>query len=177
MGINTPILPRDIVDCVQEKNAHPAVLDISKKTQEESFKINILIRIYGFFSNRNIKRLNWVLLICIVFVVAYMFKIKGDVQDLNSELAQLSSQIQQEKNQQSVLKAEMAYLRSPERLQRLAMEYLDLESIKPAQLVMADSGGGKLNATKFAVISKKASKAKWKYKNTNYSNIRTVSAR
>ncbi len=178
MGINnTSILPRYIGFYEKEDGCVNSFNKPKAATEKELPKLNIVMSTGGFLSNRNIKRLNWLLLISIGVVVAYMFRIKGVVQDLNFELAQLSSQIQQEQNQHSVLKAELAYLRSPERLQRLAMEYLELESIKPTQFVLEDSGNGALNAAKFAIISKKTSKSKWKYKNPNYGNIRTVSTR
>ena len=161
---NIPILPRNICNVIQADSIH----HLLPRNNDKHFMF-----IANYISNKNFKRLNWILLICIILVVAYMFKIKGNVQDLAFEIKQISSQIEQEKKQYSVLKAELAYLRSPQRLQKLALQYLDLESIKPEQFVVDEPRGGKLNSFKFAALSNK-SKTKWRYKKA-HNNIYTVS--
>lgn len=106
------------------------------------------------------RRLNWILLISISLMVTYMFSLKNFVQDLNFEQKQLTSQIDNEKTQINLLNAEYAYLSSPERLRFLAEKYLDLDEVKPSQ-ILADNN---MKAqTRFINLTNGKSK-KWRYK-------------
>ncbi len=122
---------------------------------------------------RNIKMLNWFLLISIISVVAFMFNTKSKVQDLNFEIRQISSQIEQEKNQYNLLKAELAYLNSPKRILSLAKQYLALEPMQPRQIVLLSGNMKNIENLKQNVKSKTS--RKWNYKRTGNINIHTVS--
>jgi len=58
-------------------------------------------------------------------------QVRRDIQDLDSARVREISQIQ-------VLRAEIAYLESPERLAKIAAEVTDLEPLTGAQLMTAD---------------------------------------
>jgi cell division protein FtsL len=121
---------------------------------------------YRFF-----KRLNVALFFAIIGVVCYMFSLKSYVQDLNFEKKQLSSQLNHEKNQINILKAELAYLNSPERLRTLSEKYLNLKQAEPQQILSENNTQEQIK-TKFTGLNKKSHKNKWRYKN---SNVHTVS--
>jgi len=121
---------------------------------------------YKFF-----KKLNVGLFFAIIGMVCYMFSLKSYVQDLSFEKKQLSSQLTHEKNQIVILKAELAYLNSPERLRVLAENYLDLKQAAPEQILSENNTQNKIRS-RFTGLSKKAHKNKWRYKN---SNVQTVS--
>lgn len=59
-----------------------------------------------------------------------VYSIKYDAKSLRSEILQLEQDIQQEKNNIDILKAEWSFLTQPERLEKLASEMLNLA---PAQ--------------------------------------------
>jgi|GEM_PF-996129 len=137
----------------------------------KSSRFNMLLNI----TPKNLRIFNWLIILALALVVAYMFGLKSHVQDLNSELKQITSQIKQEQDQYSILKAELAYLESPGRLQKLALEYLKLEQIKPAQVVVEGKKSGNLSAVKFVALSKKNTSVRWRYKNGRNS-VQTVNA-
>lgn len=69
-----------------------------------------------------------------------LFQIKFKVQNLHREAMDLRKELEHEKDNIHVLKAEWAYLNQPERLQRLSQKFLDLHEIKPEQLLPAQAG-------------------------------------
>ncbi len=77
------------------------------------------------------------LLACCIFG---LFQVKFKVQNLDREMNELKQQLAHEKETIHVLKAEWAYLNQPERLQRLAEKFLDLNEIKHDQLMLAQAG-------------------------------------
>lgn len=120
-----------------------------------------------------ITKINWLLFLLIICIVGYIFHLKGEVQDLVFEYRQITSQIDEEKKEQNILKAELAYLNSPTRLQKLAAEYLDLEHIQPKQFV-AVSEDNKASVSKFSKLTKKKFASRWRYKK-GITSIRTAS--
>jgi cell division protein FtsL len=143
-----------------------------------SYLVQQLYKIYNCkldleVRSRSIRRFNWVLFFIMIGLVAYMFHLKGDVQDLTYEYRQISSQIDDEKKEENILKAELAYLNSPARLQSLATQYLNLDNIKPNQFVVG-SKGGKLTLAKFGELNNKKASSRWRYKKGN-SNVRVAS--
>jgi cell division protein FtsL len=125
------------------------------------------------FKPRIIAKINWLLFLLIICIVGYIFHLKGEVQDLVFEYRQITSQIDEEKKEQNILKAELAYLNSPTRLQKLAAEYLDLEHIQPKQFV-AVSEDNKASVSKFSKLTKKKFASRWRYKK-GITSIRTAS--
>ena len=63
-----------------------------------------------------------------------LFQVKYKVQDLRRDLAEIERQIAADKQSIHVLQAEWAYLNRPERLKRLADQYLDLRYVSVAQV-------------------------------------------
>lgn len=70
-----------------------------------------------------------------------LFQIKFKVQHLHLELTELKTQLVREKNLIHVLKAEWAYLNTPERLQRLAKKFLNLAEMTPEQILLSATSG------------------------------------
>ena len=129
------------------------------------------------FNSKIMKKFNWLITFMICTCIAYMFELKSHVQDLNFELRQISSQINQENKQYSLLKAELAYLKSPERLRALASKYLiDLDNVKPQQIVIENKKNGHLNRVKFAELANKKTSTRWRFKKGS-SNIVTTSGK
>lgn len=81
----------------------------------------------------------FVFTIIFIFSVFSLFQIKFKVQNLNRELIELKTELAHEKNAIHILKAEWAYLNNPHRLQRLAEKFLELEELKPNQIITSES--------------------------------------
>lgn len=149
------------------------------ETMIEDYKVNqnnsITELIVKYLKNHDfsilklMRFLNISLIFSIIFVIAYMFHLKGYVQDLVFEKKQVKKQIDNDKDQINLLRAELAYLKSPERLKVLVIKYLDLNQATPQQIQQYASDKG--NKKKNLGIAKASSKSKWRYK----SNIMTVS--
>ncbi len=83
-----------------------------------------------------INRISVYFFIALFIVTIYgLFTIKSKVIILKSELLEVQKQIKLEKDSVHVLKAEMAYLASPERLSKLNSNYLNLQGTTTKQLV------------------------------------------
>ena len=63
----------------------------------------------------------------LIVIILTLFSIKSRVIIQNKELNWLNSQISQEKNNIQILKAEIAYLTTPERINKLQQKYLNLK--------------------------------------------------
>ena len=72
--------------------------------------------------------------ILILGSVLSLFTIKSKVMAKKQELNWLNSQISQEENNIQILKAELAYLVTPERINKLQAKYLNLKNIDKSQL-------------------------------------------
>lgn len=103
---------------------------------------------------------------CLITVYG-LFHIKDRVTTLRTELKEVKKQMESEQDTMHILKAELAYLTSPERLQRLAKSYLDLKITEVSQMSvdpMNEEQSDKLIATKIASTEMKISHVKWRYK-------------
>ncbi|WHA04875.1 hypothetical protein N3Z17_06555 [Candidatus Bandiella numerosa] len=65
----------------------------------------------------------------LIVAISTLFFIKSKVIIQNKELNWLNNQISQEKNNIQILKAEFAYLTTPERINKLQKKYLNLKSL------------------------------------------------
>ena len=65
----------------------------------------------------------------LIVSISTLFFIKSKVIIQNKELNWLNNQISQEKNNIQILKAEFAYLTTPERINKLQKKYLNLKSL------------------------------------------------
>lgn len=65
----------------------------------------------------------------------YAYTIKYETIYRSEQLAKVSHQIKAERDAIGVLRAEWGYLTRPDRLQALSDKYLDLQNVKPDQIV------------------------------------------
>ena len=65
----------------------------------------------------------------LITAISILFSIKSKVIIQNKELNWLNNQISQEKNNIQILKAEFAYLTTPERINKLQKKYLNLKNL------------------------------------------------
>ncbi len=63
-----------------------------------------------------------------------LFKVKYEVVEIEHQLADITRQIEQEKGNIHILKAEWSHLNEPQRLQKLAEKYLDIMPMKTEQI-------------------------------------------
>ena len=71
-----------------------------------------------------------------VFVAGFaLYRMKCETQQLQNRVDELNRQIADDQSETKVLDAEWAYLSNPQRLQRLASRYLDLQPAGPKQML------------------------------------------
>jgi cell division protein FtsL len=81
-------------------------------------------------------RLGTLLWLLLVAIAGFgLFELKYRVQSQEQELARLDRQIQNDRNEIQVLRAEWAHLNDPHRLADLARRYLDLAPVAGVQIV------------------------------------------
>ena len=119
----------------------------------------------------------YIYLICFLVTLSayWLFCVKQYAKDIKQQLDEVTQQINQEKDSIHIYRAELSYLRSPQRIKELSQKYLKLESIKPSQMIadlgLLDPSINKITKkkTKFEINGKKESKnpmklAGWRYK-------------
>ena len=80
-------------------------------------------------------RIPTVLWILVIVVASFMlYQLKYHVQALERQVAQTSHQLEAEKEALHVSAAEWAYLNRPERLERLAQQYLGEDALTVSQI-------------------------------------------
>ena len=79
--------------------------------------------------NLKIPLLFMIYIAVLIVAISTLFFIKSKVIIQNKELNWLNNQISQEKNNIQILKAEFAYLTTPERINKLQKKYLNLKSL------------------------------------------------
>jgi hypothetical protein len=104
-----------------------------------------------------------VLILCLI-TVCVLFNIKDSVMTIRMELREVSKQMQYESDTIHLLKAELAYLASPERLQKLNKDHLALNETKVSQMI-SDPLQVKAEHSVVQIASKlRANNVKWRYK-------------
>ena len=86
--------------------------------------------------------IRFVSLLAVVLVVAAavgLYRFKGESQQLVRHIASLHSQIDEEREQISVLRAEWNYLDQPSRIQELADRYLGLKRLDVDQISVVEA--------------------------------------
>jgi hypothetical protein len=108
--------------------------------------------------------------VLIVFImclgtVYMLFNIKNNVMMIRSELAEVQKQMRYEADTIHVLKAELSYLSSPERLNRLNGQYLKLTDTKVAQMIQ-DPVQDKVEYKTLSLsgVKSASSNSNWRYK-------------
>lgn len=119
--------------------------------------------------------------IIITFVVTAigLFLIKDSVGNLSYQLSEINRQILIERNNIHMLKAEAAYLTSPERLRKLTNAYLPLSNIKPNQMIrnpLTTSENQDFTDVNVSEVTLK-SHVKWRYKRSPNKYLKTISDR
>lgn len=80
-------------------------------------------------------RLSMIIWVAVVVVSAFaLYSVKFKVQTLRAQIADISSQLEQERESMNVVAAEWAYLNRPDRLQKLAASYLKTEETTVEQI-------------------------------------------
>lgn len=109
----------------------------------------------------------YIALILCLSTIYGLFTVKDSVMTLRSELSEVKKQLRNEEDAIRILKAELAYLASPERIQKLASQYLDLEMPKVAQMIRDPlAEDNKLQTNQLASDHTEATRrsVKWRYK-------------
>jgi len=76
-----------------------------------------------------------VLFFLLAIIVGFvLFKVKYEVVEIEQKLAQTQQQIEREKENIHILKAEWSHLNEPQRLKKLAEKYLDIVPTKSEQI-------------------------------------------
>ncbi len=106
----------------------------------------------------------WFFLLFLI-VIYILFSVKDNVMVIRMQLREVNKQIQYENDAIHLLKAEFAYLSSPERLQELNNKYLSLKETKISQMI-TDPLELNHNKTKIMLTSSKpkVKSVKWRYK-------------
>jgi cell division protein FtsL len=84
-------------------------------------------------------RTTWTWILFILPIALGLFYVKHIVENLEEDMAALEKSIGSDKEEVHVLRAEWAYLSRPERVQKLASSYLELEPASGAQIADVES--------------------------------------
>jgi cell division protein FtsL len=122
--------------------------------------------------NRTLSLIGIILLIVSVYAV---LSIKQMVLDHRIHYAELERQLEQEKDTIYILKAELAYLQSPERVKKLAEKYLKLAYLQSSQMIDNPIGEEKSTVRSKLSLAENNNKVKWRYKKSPTKYITTVS--
>ena len=106
-----------------------------------------------------------VVIVCLMSVYT-LFNIKENVMSIRGELTEVNSQVQDEIDKIHLLKAELAYLTSPERLKALNDEYVKLCDTNLAQMEIEPIVQDKevLEVRRVASVKLRSENTKWRYK-------------
>ena len=118
-----------------------------------------------------------VLSLCLITVYT-LFNIKDNVMSIRAELREVSKQVQYESDTIHILKAELAYLSSPERLKRLSSDYLGLKDTKVSQMIRDPLNVKEEKYVKQLAGSQlKSRNIKWRYKKEPNKYLTMVSSK
>jgi len=111
------------------------------------------------------KVISYIAITLCLLTIYGLFTIKDSVVTLTLELEEVKKQVRNEEDAIRILKAELAYLGSPERIQKLAHKYLILEKPKVTQITKDPLLEEKSEQSKIFASAKTLRKSnKWRYK-------------
>lgn len=111
------------------------------------------------------KVISYIAITLCLLTIYGLFTIKDSVVTLTLELEEVKKQVRNEEDAIRILKAELAYLGSPERIQKLAHKYLILEKPKVTQITKDPLLEEKSEQSKiFASVKTLRKSNKWRYK-------------
>ncbi len=120
-----------------------------------------------------------IIVVCVISAYG-LFAIKEKASILKYQFEEVSKQVTKEQDMIHILKAEFAYLTSPSRLKKLAINYLQLDNIKTLQMtkdpLIPGESLAKVEIRNLNLVTTKHS-IKWRYKKAPSKYLRTVSSR
>jgi len=116
------------------------------------------------------------IIFCLVAIYS-LFYIKEEVSDLKTELKQVVQELQKEEDHIHILKAEFAYLSSPQRLRKLNEYYLKLEETKLSQIENIAPDDHYIKKSPKLIARNSSHKTKWNYKKSNKQYLTLVSVK
>ena len=129
-------------------------------------------------------KINYLYIFVIIAAGYCLFAIKVEVQDLGYQFANVNNQLEKERSDLSILKAEFAYLTSPKLLKALANKHLALSEINAQQIhrdpLVYDISQTTAIAQKIdkpeIAFGTNTKRTRWRYKQPrNRTNIHTIS--
>ena len=82
-----------------------------------------------------LRAINTLLVFVLIALVVMLHQLKFESRQLQKQVSDVRDKVQKEQEAISVLRAELSLLTSPERIERLAKKHLDLQTVKPEQIV------------------------------------------
>ncbi len=100
---------------------------------------------------------NGCLIIAVFAVAIWLYQVKYDVRDAERRIYTLEQQITETSHDVSLLEAEWTMLNRPGRLQTLSENYLELENIKPEQIIALDAISASIRMRETPVLEENTS--------------------
>ena len=126
-----------------------------------------------------IKIYNYLAIASIFAAIIGLYTIKDKVSSLNYQVEQINSQINLERDNIHILKAEFAYLSAPNRIRELSSNYLDLHAIKTSQMIadpiVIEEQNTKISSGPDINNTRPVKNIKWRYKKITNRYIQNVS--
>jgi cell division protein FtsL len=82
---------------------------------------------------------NVCLLLGLIALAYVNYEVKYQSRGVDHDIAQLNRQIEKERDNIAVLRAEWSLLNRPDRIEKLAKQFLNLQEVTPQQLLTLDS--------------------------------------